>query len=229
MKKIINGIVVDVIKRNVNSIRIKIDRDLNVSLIIPNRCNEQAGVDFFMRKQEWIKSKLNTKPLKRLIELKNGEKVFVLGKAYNVVITPSKTRKAFIEGGNVVLCGDCHEKSDRIKQFEKLLKDALLIKAFEYFNKWEGITGLKRSSLSIRKTVSRWGSCNSLTGAINLSLYLACLPEFCLDYVVLHELCHLKYANHGVYFKRELERYMPKWKEVRRFLKEEGNRYLYKF
>ena len=100
--------------------------------------------------------------------------------------------------------------SDSLKaQYEKFLKEILILKAKEYFAKWEKITGLKSTSLTIRKTVSRWGSCNSLTGAINLSLYLACLPEFCLDYVILHELCHLKYANHGEYFKRELDKYMP--------------------
>lgn len=228
MKKVICGIEVDVEKRNVKNIRIKIDRDLNVSLIIPNRCTEKAGVDFFMQKIGWVKEKLLSKPTKRKISLKNGETLFVLGKAYEVVVVPSSANKSLVSGDNVVFCTRNASEESLKKQYEKLLKDVLLFKAQAYFDKWEELTGLRKASLTIRKTVSRWGSCNSLTGSINLSLYLACLPEICLDYVILHELCHLKYANHGVYFKRELDKYMPNWKNVRKFLNEKSNDYLYK-
>ena len=44
------------------------------------------------------------------------------------------------------------------------------------------------------------------------------MPEKCVSYVVLHEICHIRYANHGAGFKSMLSRYMPDWKEVKRFL-----------
>ncbi|MBR2385623.1 MAG: M48 family metallopeptidase [Clostridia bacterium] len=227
MKKFICGIEVDVERRNVKNIRIKIDREGQVSLTIPNRCSENAGVDFFIAKLDWVKNKLNQKPTKRHLDFKNCETVYILGKIHSVSVVPSKTNKSVLKDNEVVFYTKDTSNDALKNQYEKLLKRVLLLKSKEYFEKWESITGLKGSSLSIRKTVSRWGSCNSLTGAINLSLYLACLPEFCLDYVVLHELCHLKYANHGEYFKRELSKYMSNWKEIRKFLKDQSNTYLY--
>jgi predicted metal-dependent hydrolase len=228
MKKLICGIEVDVIKRNVKSVRIKIDRDLNVSLIIPNRCSEEFGVSFFIAKIDWVKGKLASKPKKRQLDFVSGEKVYILGNAYTVKVELSKTNKSFINGEEIVFCANKTDCASLKLQYEKFLKQILNLKVKEYFKKWEEATGLKGKSLTIRKTVSRWGSCNSLTGAINLSLYLACLPSFCLDYVVLHELCHLKYANHGEFFKRELDKYMPNWKKVRDFLKNNANIYLYR-
>ena len=228
MKKLICGIEVDVIRRNVKSIRIKVDREGQVSLVIPNRCSEGAGVDFFIAKIDWVKTKLCEKPTKRKISIKNGEIVYIMGNAYMVSIVGARANKSLLVGNEIVFYAKKTDCDSLKAQYEKFLKEILILKAKEYFAKWEKITGLKSTSLTIRKTVSRWGSCNSFTGAINLSLYLACLPEFCLDYVVLHELCHLKYANHGEYFKRELDKYMPNWKQVRKFLKEKSNIYLYK-
>ena len=228
MKKIICGIEVDVLRRNVKSIRIKVDREGQVSIVIPNRCSEKTGVDFFVAKIDWVKSKLSSKPTKRQLTMQNGEMVYILGKAYSLRIEPSKANKSLLKGEEVVIFAKKTDSDSLKLQYEKLLKEILLIKAKEYFTKWEEITGLKGTSLAVRKTVSRWGSCNSLTGAINLSLYLACLPEFCLDYVILHELCHLKYANHGEYFKRELDKYSLNWRKVRAFLKDNANIYLYK-
>lgn len=228
MKKIINGIEVDVIKRNVKSIRIKIDRELNVSLIIPSRCSEKAGVDFFVSKINWVKNKLTQKPVKREVDFANKGKVFVFGKEYEIVTVQSSVNRSFIDGDKLVICAKNTERDNIKAQYEKFLKESLLDISSEYFAKWEEKTGLKKTSLAIRKTVSRWGSCNSLTGAINLSLYLACLPEICLDYVVLHELCHLRYANHGEFFKRELDKFMPNWRNIRSFLREKVNGYLYK-
>ena len=220
MKKIICGIEVDVERRNVKSVRIKIDRDCNVSLIIPNRCSEKAGVDFFVAKENWVRAKLNQKPTKPKIVFKRGERVYVFGMAHNVNVVHSNANKTLINGEEICFYTKYEDNIHQKAQYEKFLKQVLLFKANEYFKKWEEKTGLRGTSLTVRKTVSRWGSCNSSSGAINLSLYLACLPEICLDYVVLHELCHLKYANHGVFFKSELDKYMPNWKEVRRFLKD---------
>lgn len=228
MKKIICGIEVDVLRRNVKNIRIKVDREGQVSLVIPNRCSEKAGVDFFVAKIDWVKSKLFSKPTKRQLAMQNGETVYILGKAYTLRVEPSKANKSLLKGEEVVIFAKKTDSDSLKLQYERLLKEIMLIKAKEYFTKWEELTGLKGTSLTIRRTVSRWGSCNSLTGAISLSLYLACMPEFCLDYVILHELCHLKYANHGEYFKRELDKYLSSWRKVRQFLKDKANLYLYK-
>jgi len=65
--------------------------------------------------------------------------------------------------------------------------------------------GYSFSSVSIKKTKSRWGSCSSRNN-INLSIYLMKLPDELIDYVILHELAHTKEKNHGPKFWEELNR-----------------------
>ena len=65
---------------------------------------------------------------------------------------------------------------------------------------------------------SRWGSCNTRTNHINLNTRLAEHPERCLEYVILHELCHTVVPNHGPAFKALEDRFMPDWRAVRREL-----------
>jgi hypothetical protein len=67
---------------------------------------------------------------------------------------------------------------------------------------------------------TRWGSCNSKAGRIWINLQMAEKPPECLEYVVLHEIIHLKIHNHGREFKNMLDRYMPYWREIRKHLNE---------
>ncbi|MBO7183029.1 MAG: M48 family metallopeptidase [Bacteroidales bacterium] len=75
---------------------------------------------------------------------------------------------------------------------------------------------VKVNKLSYRASKSRWGSCQKKTASINFSLYLLLLPEWCIEHVVVHELAHLREANHGAGFYRLMDQYYPRWKEARR-------------
>lgn len=79
--------------------------------------------------------------------------------------------------------------------------------------------GFKYADVSIRKMKSRWGSC-SLKGNIHLSSYLAALPTACIDYVILHELCHTRHMNHGPLFWREVEKVCPDYKNTRKIMRQ---------
>ena len=83
----------------------------------------------------------------------------------------------------------------------------------------EGATGLSCSGWTVRDMKSRWGSCNTKTRHINLSLMLATRSDEELDYVILHELVHTVVPNHGADFYAMMDRFMPGWKRVRRELK----------
>lgn len=76
--------------------------------------------------------------------------------------------------------------------------------------------------LRVRLMRSRWGS---LTPAnrVSLNAHLMRLPEECIDYVIFHELCHLRVRNHSPAFYREVERYVPDWRDLRRRLRLAGH------
>lgn len=84
---------------------------------------------------------------------------------------------------------------------------------------WEGVIGVKSKIIAYRNMKSRWGSCTPSTGRICLNTRLALYPPICLEYVVVHELCHLRERGHGSKFKALMDEYLPDWRERRAMLR----------
>ena len=81
--------------------------------------------------------------------------------------------------------------------------------------------GVTYSRISIRAQKTRWGSC-TYDGNLNFICLLVLLPERVMRYVVVHELCHRKEMNHSKKFWSEVAKILPDYKELRKYLKEEG-------
>lgn len=84
--------------------------------------------------------------------------------------------------------------------------------------RWAPIMGVAPTKIAYRNMVSRWGSCNVKTGRICINVQLAAHPPECLEYVVVHELCHLLEASHGPRFKALMTQFLPDWRERERKL-----------
>ena len=76
--------------------------------------------------------------------------------------------------------------------------------------------GVKPAGISYKAMISRWGVCNVKARSICFSAYLLLLPEWCVEHVVVHELCHLLEPSHNARFHVLMDRYFPRWKEARR-------------
>ena len=84
--------------------------------------------------------------------------------------------------------------------------------------KWEPVIGVRHKKLAYRNMKSRWGSCQPQTGRICINTRLALFPPQCLEYVIVHELCHLRVPNHGPEFEALLDQYLPPWRAAERLL-----------
>lgn len=89
----------------------------------------------------------------------------------------------------------------------------------EYF---AGIMNVKYNRVMIRNQRTRWGSCSS-KGNLNFNCMLMLTPSQIIDYVVVHELCHLKEMNHSKAFWSEVEKTLPEYKTYIKWLKSEGS------
>lgn len=83
---------------------------------------------------------------------------------------------------------------------------------------WEARMGVQASAIRYREMVSRWGSCQPKTGKITLNLRLADRDEGCIEYVLVHELCHLLHPDHSPAFHGAMTALMPDWQVRRRSL-----------
>ena len=84
---------------------------------------------------------------------------------------------------------------------------------------WEPILGVHVAKLTYRNMKTRWGTCKPSEARICINVRLALYPPECLEYVVVHEMCHLLVRGHGPDFKRLLDGVMPDWRKRRAKLK----------
>lgn len=98
-------------------------------------------------------------------------------------------------------------------ELEEFVKDLI--------TKYEKITGLYSSSLRFRSVKTYWGSC-SPSGVISFNTHLVYAPSEAVEYVVVHELCHLRYRGHGPRFWALVHKYFPRANEMRKVLRQIG-------
>ena len=170
------------------------------------------------KRAHWIKKQLDyfrqfhpRTPPRRYI---GGESHLYLGRHYRLKFIEGSASYVKLSGG--YFCISCRDKEDT-DNVKELLELWYLTKAREIFTDsfercWLNFERLDLScpNLRIRRMKTRWGSL-SYSGTLTLNLDLIRAPRECIDYVITHELCHLKYHNHGPDFYRLLEKVMPDW------------------
>lgn len=214
-------------KRRGRSIRISLDRDGNIMCTMPYYSSQRSAIDFLLSKKEWIlKHQILIKTRKRgPIDLTNGFKT----RQHTLVLIPeiredisTRIRKEMIEfryPGQEDIKSSVMQKHIRhvIEEVWRLEAKSLLI---QRTHELAALHGFKISKVSIRKTISRWGSC-SYNNSISLSLYLMQLTDELMDMVILHELCHTVEKNHGPKYKALLKQVCPELprleKEIKRY------------
>ena len=103
------------------------------------------------------------------------------------------------------------QEAERLKALAK----KIIPQKVEYFS---SLTGLVPTAVKITSAKTRFGSCSG-KNSICFSLYLMQYPDEAIDYVVLHEIIHIKHHNHSKRFWNELEKHMPDYKKRRQLLK----------
>ncbi len=84
--------------------------------------------------------------------------------------------------------------------------------------KWQSALGVEVAAWGIRKMKTKWGSCNAAARRVSLNLELAKKPPECLEYLVVHELCHLLVRCHDDRFHALMDHHLPRWAQIRKVL-----------
>jgi len=101
----------------------------------------------------------------------------------------------------------------QLQKIRRILRDKLRARILEKIKEFGGITGLHPSKIFIKRQRSKWASCSS-SGNLSFNLRLVFLPPRLIDYVVLHELLHLKFSRHNRDFWREVEKFFPDYRDL---------------
>lgn len=223
MQITVSGIDVLVEKKNIKNMHLYVKPPLGkVSVSSPISISEKSIENFVRLNLGWIKKqqeKYINQPRKTVRQYISGETYYIWTKQYFLEFQPSNKRYFKIDGSKILLgmkqkaTVQQREKFVR-EEYRKILADQLI----RLIPKWEAISGLYCDSWNIKYMLTRWGSCNSSAKRIWINLQMVEKPLECLEYVILHELVHLKVRNHGNDFIEEMNKYMPDWKSRKEIL-----------
>ena len=147
----------------------------------------------------------------------SGETTYYLGRRYRLKVIKTEEEASVSIRGAYIQVKSVSTSPDVVR---KLLDEWYLLKARKVLserlaNMCESLRWIKSvPPVSYRKMSVQWGSC-SPNGRITLNVALIKASGQCIDYVLLHELCHLKHHNHGKGFYRLLSSHMPEWQGVK--------------
>lgn len=200
-----------------------------VNVIVPQSISKKRIEDLIKARTTWIRQKLKLQAsvvVPKAKEYVNGESFTYLGRNYRLKCVKSATGDVKLKNGylNVPVADAMRE--EKLTGFlrtslEQWYFSKALEKLKEKTKRYSEILGVKPISVSIKEYKSRWGSC-STNGEVTYNWRIIIAPHHIVDYIVVHELCHLLEHNHGPKYWKHVESVVPDYRICREWLKVNG-------
>lgn len=200
-----------------------------VNVIVPQSISKKRIEDLIKARTTWIRQKLKLQAsvvVPKAKEYVNGESFTYLGRNYRLKCVKSATGDVKLKNGylNVPVADAMRE--EKLTGFlrtslEQWYFSKALEKLKEKTKRYSEILGVKPISVSIKEYKSRWGSC-STNGEVTYNWRIIIAPHHIVDYIVVHELCHLLEHNHGPKYWKHVESVVPDYRICREWLKKHG-------
>ncbi len=198
-------------------LRVRPDGTLRVTM--PRRGSKREAMAFVERQRRWIdRERARVLAERGPHEWDEGAAILLEGQAVRIAIDENGPARAVVYGGRRVPLKDGLTLRGAIEADLRALAREQLAPRLEAL---AAAHGLRVARVTIRNQRSRWGSC-SPNGAIALNFRLVQVPPEVRDYVLVHELMHLRQQNHSRRFWRLVEAACPAFRDAERWLKVRG-------
>lgn len=215
----------DLIHSNRKTLGITVKPDSSVYVRSPQNKSINDVLSKVKHKAPWILKQIDRfdaiRPVIYEKEYVSGESFYYLGRQYRLKVLKVHGENSVKMAGGFIQVKTENKESDKVRL---LLEKWYLDHAGKYFDKKVRIVlgilekyGIPIPKVKIRTMKTRWGSC-SKKGNISLNTHLIKAPSHCIEYVIMHEFCHLKYFNHGKKYYSLLRRVMPDWESRKKRL-----------
>lgn len=205
------------IRRSERARRVRVTVDATgVEVVLPRRTPERAAAAAVRELEPWIRRRIREHRRAEETVAARGNAVPYLGGLLHVRSEPGRTRVH--RRGDELLAP---AGADRTPALERWYRRAARAEIVPRLDRACALAGTSYAALTIRGQRTRWASC-SRSGAMSFNWRLLLAPEAVLDYVVWHEVCHLKVMDHSPRFWALVERWCPDWREQARWLRRHG-------
>ena len=205
-----------------HGIRLEICQDTGLTVVVPIKYRQDEIDHILQKKACWILRYLpDSKPWQLPLfskELDHGERISYLGKKIELRITNATDNAdpVRLEGQRIYINLNGHGNSVALT-LEKWYRGQAKVIFTRKADVFKNVMGVSYNKILIRGQKTRWGSC-SPSGTLSLNWKLLMAPEPVIDYVIIHELAHLRHMNHSRKFWELVAKYCPNWKKHRRWL-----------
>ena len=157
-------------------------------------------------------------------EYRNGEGFLYLGRSYRLFLVAGQEQPLLLKGGRLCLRRDLVDLGE-IPAAKAAFRDYYIARGLERLNKrvqyYAPKVGVKPRGTDVRELGHRWASC-SPSG--DLAFHWKCMmaPPTIIDYIVVHELCHLHHGDHTEAFWNEVDKVAPDYRERKEWLRKNG-------
>lgn len=214
----IDGLDIEIKKSKRKTICIQVKRDGSVCVLAPSRATNEAIEQFLLSKKGWLINA--TEKVRRRIKIKpsiaDGTCVQFMGRLIKVSKLDQSSLESYRLEQNQLLLKQVDGSA-----FENALKHIFNIYINERILYFTTLLSVKPNKIVIKAQKSRWGSCNS-KGELAFNWRLVFASEDVIDYVIVHELCHMIHMNHSKQFWETVKSVIPDYKIRRDWLKAEG-------
>lgn len=213
-------------KSNRKTMSIIIENSGEVRVLAPKRLTNKSIHAFVMEKESWIREKQEVVHQKRRVKprIGQGTELEILGEKYEVVfreVTLKKDEKIVLADRYLVYSYKPESKMHIAAVFENELKQLVTTIIEERIRFYSQVMGVYPKKVSVKDQKKRWGTCTS-KGHVLFNWRLIFAPKSILDYVIIHELAHLKHMNHSADFWNLVSHFDQDYKLKREWLKQNG-------
>lgn len=212
------GIRVQIHRKRIKNLYVRVNRRTGeVRISCPIRFSELALERFIDSKYVWIKKqqqKAASNPPKPEYQLIDGERIFILGNEYELMVESSKRKSIVQVDGNKMILQLRGESNleKRKKVLDTWMRAQLMVQIPILIDKYEADMEVHVKDYRVKKMKTRWGTCNITDQRIWLNLELAKKSYGCLEMVVVHEMVHLLERLHNKRFYALMDKFMPDWR-----------------
>lgn len=216
------------------SVALKINNQGELIITAPLGISEQEVNRIVLKKAKWIFNKLKQvqemqQTIPRYLYV-SGEYFYFLGQQYELKVIKADFLAPLVNiKDNILLVKlPCNLEQDKIalvvkNEIEAFFCNKALKVIEDRVNYYKDIINVNPNKITLRNQKTRWGSCSSL-GNISINWRITLAPLKIVDYIVVHELCHLKVLNHSKEFWLLVAKYIPNYKECEKWLKQHGHK-----